>query len=448
MSKKRIFGAIAATLLLLVAGSIFYLVWRAGGPSATWARLKQNVTGAPAPASAGEKEAAIDYWTCTMHPSVKMKGPGKCPICGMDLVPVLKSPDKAPEKSSDQPQERSTFSIDPRRQQLINVQTTTAEFRRLEKEIRAVGIVALDETLIERVHPKISGWVDRVFVDFTLQHVHKGDPLFSVYSPELVATQEEYLLAVKTVKELAGSPFEHVSSGALSLLEATRRRLQLLDITDEQLRELESSGRIQKNVVVYSPASGHVLERNAFPNMRVTPETHLYTIASHARVWVQVQIDESDIPYIRQGQAAEMTTSAYPADLFQGRISYVYPHMDDKTRTMKARLEFANPRLKLKPEMYAEVRIRVPLGKQLTVPQSAVLRTGKRDLVFVDLGEGKMQLREVQLGVKVGEFYQLLAGLQAGEKVVSSGNFLVDAESKVQGIEAAWEQGQQPAHRH
>lgn len=448
MSKKRIFGVIAATLLLLVAGSIFYLVWRAGGPSATWTRLKQNLTASPAPAPTGEKEAAIDYWTCTMHPSVKMKAPGKCPICGMDLVPVLKSPEKAPEKSSDQPQERSTFSIDPRRRQLINVQTTTAEFRQLEKEIRAVGIVELDETLIERVHPKISGWVDRVFVDFTLQHVHKGDPLFSVYSPELVATQEEYLLAVKTVKELAGSPFEHVSSGAVSLLEATRRRLQLLDITDEQLRELESSGRIQKNVVVYSPASGHVLERNAFPNMRVTPETHLYTIASHARVWVQVQIDESDIPYIRQGQAAEITTSAYPADLFRGRISYVYPHMDDKTRTMKARLEFANPRLKLKPEMYAEVRIRVPLGKQLTVPQSAVLRTGKRDLVFVDLGEGKMQLREVQLGVKVGEFYQLLAGLQAGEKVVSSGNFLVDAESKVQGIEAAWEKGQQPAHRH
>ena len=265
----------------------------------------------------------IEYWTCTMHPSVRMKEPGTCPICSMDLVPVMKrsavSSDNASDSGDQIAGDQSTFTVDPRRQQLINVQTTVVEVRSLEKVIRTVATLELDETRIEYVHPKIQGWIDKVFVDFTLQHVNQGDPLFSIYSPELVSTQEEYLLALKTAENLTDSPFEHVSSGARSLFEATRRRLELFDITDEQIEELEKSGQVQKHLIVYSPVNGHVMEKNAFPNMYVTPETKIYTIADHTRIWAYVEIYENEISYVRQGQRVVMRTAAYPGEVFRGR---------------------------------------------------------------------------------------------------------------------------------
>jgi RND family efflux transporter MFP subunit len=362
----------------------------------------------------------------------------------MDLVPIMKrSPATLNNGTTNSGQQmagdKSTFTVDPRRQQLINVQTTEVEVRSLEKVIRTVATLELDETRIEYVHPKIQGWIQKVFVDFTLQHVNEGDPLFSIYSPELVSTQEEYLLALKTAENLADSPFEHVSSGARSLFEATRRRLELFDITDEQIEQLEKSGQVQKHLIVYSPASGHVMEKNAFPNMHVTPETKIYTIADHTRIWAYVEIYENEISYVREGQRVAMSTAAYPGEVFRGNITYVYPHLNAQTRTMRVRLEFPNPDLKLKPGMYSNIEIQVPLGATLAVPESAVLRTGKRDLVFVDLGSGTMQLRQVQIGAKAGGYYEILKGLETGERVVSAANFLIDAESKVQGVEASWE---------
>jgi RND family efflux transporter MFP subunit len=335
--------------------------------------------------------------------------------------------------------DKSTFTVDPRRQQLINVQTTEVEIHSLEKVIRTVATLELDETRIGYVHPKIHGWIDKVFVDFTHQHVNEGDPLYSIYSPELVSTQEEYLLALKNAENLADSPFEHVSSGARSLFEATRRRLELFDITDEQIKQLEKSGQVQKHLIVYSPVSGHVMEKNAFPNMYVTPETKIYAIADHTNIWASVEIYENEISYVREGQRVAMSTAAYPGEVFRGNITYVYPHLTEKTRTLRVRLEFSNPELKLKPGMYSNIEIQVPLGATLAVPESAVLRTGKRDLVFVDLGSGTMQLRQVQIGAKAGGYYEILKGLQTGERVVSAANFLIDAESKVQGVEASWE---------
>ena len=239
--------------------------------------------------------------------------------------------------------DHSVFTVDPRRQQLINVQTTSVKRRRLQKVIRTVANLEMDETQIKHVHPKFKGWIDQVFVDFTLQHVEKGDPLFSIYSPELVATQDEYLLAVKTAEDLGASSFDFVSNGARSLLGATRRRLQLFDVTDEQIHQLEKSGKTQESLTVYSPVSGHVMEKNAFENMYVTPETTIYSIADHTRIWAKAEIYENEISQVYQGQAVMMTLSAFPGEVFAGRISYVYPHLNKQTRTMQVRLEFPNP---------------------------------------------------------------------------------------------------------
>ena len=322
----------------------------------------------------------------------------------MDLVPVMKSPpatlDNVSANTAAQiAADESTFTVDPRRQQLINLQTTEVEVRSLEKVIRTVATLELDETRIEYVHPRIQGWIEEVFVDFTLQHVSRGDPLYSIYSPELVSTQEEYLLALETAENLADSPFEHVSTGARSLFEATRRRLELLDVTDEQIEQLEKSGQVQKHLIVYSPVSGHVMEKNAFPNMYVTPETKIYTIADHTQIWAYVQIYENEISYVHKGQPVVMSTAAYPGEDFRGNITYVYPHLNeadshpaDASGVSQSRVAGSNQ------GCTPTSRSRCPLGATLAVPESAVLRTGKRDLVFVDLGLGQMQLRQVEIG--------------------------------------------------
>ena len=432
--------SVSLILVSIVLASALIFFWNQA--PASW--LQETFTGEHQLVPVTGEDGEIEYWTCTMHPSVRMTEEGTCPICAMDLVPVMKSPpatsDNGLANAAQQiAGDKSTFTVDSRRQQLINVQTTEVEVRSLEKVIRTVATLELDETRIEYVHPRIQGWIDEVFVDFTLQQVNQGDPLFSIYSPELVSTQEEYLLALKTAENLADSPFEHVSTGARSLFEATRRRLELLDITAEQIEQLEKSGQVQKHLMVYSPVSGHVMERNAFPNMYVTPETKVYTIADHTQIWAYVQIYENEISYVHKGQPVVMSTAAYPGEDFRGNITYVYPHLNEATRTLRMRLEFPNPELRLKPGMYSNIEIQVPLGATLAVPESAVLRTGKRDLVFVDLGLGQMQLRQVEIGATASGYYEILKGLTAGERVVSAANFLIDAESKVQGVEASWE---------
>lgn len=387
------------------------------------------------PVPVKDEGGKIKYWTCTMHPSVRMPGPGKCPICAMDLVPVREEPAQAEVEEIN----RSTFTVSPERQQMIGVQTEPVSFHALEQVIRTVGRVELDETRIAYVHTKFSGWIDKVYANFTWQHVHKGDPLFSIYSPDLVSTQEEYLLALKSKEALSDSPFPHISRGANSLLEAARKRLLLWDITEEQIAELERTRQAKRTLIFYSPISGHITEKNAFENMRVEPGTRIYTIADHSRVWVHVDVYENEIPFVRLGQLATMTVPSYPGEVFRGKVSYIWPHLEHQTRTLKVRLEFPNPNLKLKPEMYANVELKVPLGRRLAIPSSAVLRTGAQDIVFVDRGQGRMEMRRVKLGAKAGDYYEVLRGLKPGEKIVSAANFLIDAESKVQGAEATWE---------
>ncbi len=415
-------------------------------------------------------EGEIDYWTCAMHPSVKMKEPGNCPICGMELVPVTKKPGTepaskstgketmaesessteigtvdhskhgigvpAPETGEGEPSSR--FTVSPERQQMIGVRTEPVEIRRMEKSIRTVGRVTLDETRTEQIHTKFSGWIDKLYVDYTLQHVKKGDPLFSIYSPELVSTQQEYLLALRSNEILSDSEFPEISGGASSLLDAAKRRLELWDISGSQIRQLGETGTVKDSLVIYSPVSGVVIEKNVFQNMYVEPGTNLYTIADHSNVWVEADIYENEIALVKPGDRASMTLESFPGEVFEGEITFMSPHLDMKTRTAKARLEFANPGMRLLPEMYADVNIDIPLGDKLTVPESAVLRTGDQDVVFVDKGGGDMEIRRVALGQKAGGYYEVLRGLSEGEKVVSRANFLSDSESKIQAAQAAW----------
>ncbi len=409
-----------------------------------------------------DEQGKIKYWTCTMHPSVRLSEPGKCPICAMDLVPVREltgtepqtaatpeMPDTAAAKAeaASPPEDTGLFTLGTERRQLIGVRFTEVAYRDLEKTIRTVGRVELDQQKIAKLHPKISGWIEETFVNYEWQHIRKGDRLFTIYSPQLVSVQEEYLLALKAQEELGGeNPFPKASLGARSLVEDTQTRLRLWDVTEEQIRELERTKQVKRTLTVYSPIGGHVIQRNAFPQMRVTPETNIYTIADHSTVWVHVDIYEDEIAWVRIGQTAKMTMRAYRNRVFRGKVTFIWPHLDPVTRTLKVRLEFFNSDLALKPEMYADVVLRIPLGARLVVPKSAVLPTGERNLVFVDRGEGRMEIRAVGLGVETGQFYEVVRGLQIGERVVTAANFLVDAESQVQGAIATW-QGKPPQRR-
>lgn len=433
-------GFWTGSVAIVAIGLIWYFGYREILP--WFSRFAMTETWQVEPPHRSDEE--ILYWTCPMHPSVKMPSAGRCPICGMDLTPVERTilPNSTPrgaEPVSTPVADPSIFSVDPARQRMMGLQTTPVAVRDLKKTIRTVGILEMDETRIHHVRTKIKGWIEDVFVNYTQQHVPNGAPLFSLYSPELVATQEEYLLAVRTAEELSSSPFQHVASGGRSLLDATRRRLAFFDMSEDQIRQLGETGQVRKSVIIHAPVAGHVMERNAFPNTYVNPETNLYTIVDHRYLWAQVEIYESDISDVREGQTARLTTVAYPGRVFQGKIAYLYPHMNARTRTMRARLEFPNPDLRLKPEMYADVEIDVYLGRRLSVPEKAVLRTGLRDVVFVQRAEGLIQLRKVALDSQVGDYYPVIRGLRLGERVVTSANFLIDSESRLRGIEAAWE---------
>ena len=382
------------------------------------------------------REPATEYWTCTMHPSVKMKDTGTCPICSMNLEHVKKEGMSTGGELGEAA--RSMFRVEPIRQQLIGVRTEPVVMRSLDRSITTIGTVELDETRITYVHTKYSGWISKVFVNYTGQHVKKGDPLFSLYSPELVATQEEFLLARKAQRALGDHPLEEVAMGAHSLLTAARRRLLLWDITEEQLDKLAETGEVQKDLIVYSTVEGHVNHRNAFENMLVEPGTRIYTVADHSRVWVHVEVYENDIRLVRLGQDAVMSVDAYPGRRFAGKVTYIWPHLSEASRTLRVRLEFANPNLILKPGMYAQARLYVSRHTAMVVPTSAVLRTGERDIVFVSHGQGRMEARRIEVGGRFEDFYEVSRGLKLGEEVVAAANFLIDAESQVQGAIASW----------
>jgi multidrug efflux pump subunit AcrA (membrane-fusion protein) len=343
---------------------------------------------------------------------------------GMDLVP--KYAEQTTEKMPS-----GTVKISPQRQQLIGVRTTTVERAPLTRMIRTTGYLVADETKIAHIHVKVKGWVDQVYVDFVGQLVKKGQPLFTVYSPDLVSTEQDYLIALRGKAYLGNAPFREVSEGADALLEATRERLKLWDISDEQIKKLEQTGKIEKTMTFYSPVTGFVLTRQAFPQSEVGPDKELYLVADLSTIWVDADVYEYELPYVHLGQKATMQLSYYPGKSYQGRISYIYPTVDPQTRTVKVRVEFSNPKFELKPQMFADVELNVNYGTNVLIPAEAVLDSGTRQTVFVAKGDGYFEPREIKVGPRVDDKFVVLSGLKPGETIVTSGNFLIDSESRL-----------------
>jgi len=375
-------------------------------------------------AASGEKK--VLYWYDQMNPSMRSDKPGKAPD-GMDLLPVY--------ADAGQPKDMAPGSvmISPAKQQLIGVRTDIVKRESLDRTIRAVAQVQVDETKIARIHVKIAGWIEQVNVDFIGKLVRKGEPLFSLYSPDLVATQQEYLIARRASVDLdlSSSPFPEVARGSESLLEAARERLRLWDINDDQLKELDDVGKVNRTMTMYSPIDGFVMKREVYPKTYVTPETELYEIADFSTVWVNAEIYEYEVPSVNVGQSAIMRLSYFPGKLHAGKVVYINPTVDPMTRTVKVRLEFPNPDFELKPDMFAEVELKISYGTQIVVPQEAVLDSGSEQVVFVAHEDGYFEPRKVQIGARLDDRLIVLSGLKPGEKIVTSGNFLIDSESRL-----------------
>ncbi len=401
---------------------------------------------------------------CPMHPQIIQDHAGTCPICGMDLVPMESDAPKEkgklvfyrspmnPSLTSQVPMKdemgmdyvpvyegelkgegtgldtHAAVKIDHERQQLIGLRTEKVAEGNVSGELRALGRVAVDETRVRKVNVKVEGFVEKLYVDFVGKPVAKGQPLFSLYSPEFVSAQREYLLALQTQKSLSGGSLQ--GSGG-ELLESARRRLSLWDVPKETIDHLEQTGEIQKALTLRSPISGVVTVKNVMEGARITPADILFEITDLSRVWVQVDVYEAELSRAKVGMPAELTTQASPGKTFRGRIVFVDPVMDPKTRTAKARVEFPNPAGELKPEMFGDVILKGQGRRGLIVPLDAVLDAGTTKVVFVSLGDGKFEPREVTTGTTVGEKIEIRSGLKVGEKVVVRANFLVDSESRL-----------------
>jgi membrane fusion protein, copper/silver efflux system len=367
------------------------------------------------------------------HPQ-EPKPPEPAPMAGM---PGMSAPENTAQEDqtlsarSAQNTVPGTVMLSPASQQLIGVRYTEARRTDMKRTLRSVGLVQMDDEKISRVHVKFAGWIEKVYLDYVGKLIKKGQPLFTLYSPDLVSAQQEYLIARKGQEYLSKAPYSDVASGADSLLRATRDRLQLLDITDEQIGALEETGKAQRTMTVHSPINGFVMNRNAFEQAYVTPETELYEIADLSTIWVYVDIYEYEAPYIHIGQPASMQLSYFPGKNYSGRVTYVYPTLDPKTRTIKVRLEFPNPKYELKPEMYADVQLAINYGMQVVVPSEAVLNSGTGQVVFIAKPGGYFEPREIKVGDQFDGQYIVLAGLKPGEKIVASGNFLIDSESRL-----------------
>src|SRR5438105_10414 len=322
--------------------------------------------------------------------------------------------------------------LSPERLQSIGVKTGRVESRIVEDEIRVTGNVAVDETRLSTVQVRYSGYIQKVFADATYQYLRKGQPLFTIYSPDLAATEREYLVAKQNQQRVAGSSVPGVAESAASLLSAASERLKQWGVPERELARLESTGQVQQELQVDSPVSGYITERNALPNLTVQPETRLYSVADLSTVWIFAEVFQNDLGRIKVGDRATLTVDTYPGRNFEGRVNFIYPQVDMTTRTARVRLIFPNPGLKLTPGMFVNTVLQVRAGTQLVIPVSGVLQSGTRQVVFVNRGDGYLEPRDVELGARAGDDFIVLKGLKEGEEVVTSANFLIDSESQLQ----------------
>jgi len=414
MKGLMIVVAVAAAL-----GLGFFVGGRHAGPARDAASVSE-------PAA----EAKVQY-TCSMHPFIIRDEPGLCPICGMELTPIKSGAGSlAPQGGEGAP---GQIVIDPVTSQNIGIRTAAVERRNLSRTIRTVGLVTYEEPSQYSVNSKIEGWIDRLQINETGQMVHKGQPLMEIYSPDLVAAQQEYLLALETSNRLAGASYAETAAGARRLLDASRTRLKYWDISDQQIRELEKSRQVRKTLTLYSPYQGIVTDKPVVEGMRVMSGMELLKISDISKVWVNADIYEYEQPWVKVGLPATVALPFAPGKALQGTITFIYPYVSGETRTVKARIELVNPGLELKPDMYTNVSIEAgTITSALALPGNAVLNSGKGQTVFVALGEGRFAPRQVKTGVSDENGYvQVLEGLQEGEQVVTSAQFMLDSESKL-----------------
>ncbi len=432
--------------------------------------------------TAGGKESNIDHWTCTMHPSVNAKDPGKCPICSMTLVPVMKrdagggttpegtqQPTNSPadgmksetpsgntkgteDKKGDgmqgmpgmsgggkemAPEKPGEFRVPMERQQQIGVTYATVESKPLNHTIRAAGKVAPDTQRLWRVVARAGGYVQELGVSAPGEIVKKGQVLMTLYSPELLTTQRE-LIDLLRMRDSAPKGPHSARADAQSLIESAERRLRLWNITDEQVAKIEKSRKAEEALPILSKMDGVVQALPVTQGMTIAPGNTLVDVADLSVVWVWGDFYQEELPMLQIGQEVTVTSASYPGEEFKGKLSLIDPFINDVKRTGRVRLDIQNPELKLKPEMYVDVLLQMEMGQSLVVPVSAIMPTGKRSIAFVDKGEGKLEPRFLELGGKFGDVYAVKSGLNEGERVVASANFLIDAESKIQGALKSW----------
>jgi membrane fusion protein, copper/silver efflux system len=389
------------------------------------------------PGKGGDQKAAQgkQLYTCSMHPFIIKDKPGTCPICGMELIKKIDSVAGAAQ-TPEQKQQADMLghvSLSPTQRVMANVATVAVQQGTLNKEINAVGIVQFDQSRQAKVTAWVAGRIDKLNVTTVGAFVTKDKPVAEIYSPDLLATQQEYLLAIRSRDQLKKSPIPSISENGEGLVSSARERLKLFGVKDHQIAELEKAGKPTIRLPIYTPLSGTVIEKMVQLGQYVTAGEVLFSIADLSKVWVEIDVFENEVPYVRVGQHVEIRSAPEHGAPTNGRISFVYPFHDPKTHTVKARVEMANPGSQLKPDMFVNAIIRVPQVRGIVVPVTAIIDTGKRQVVWVESTPGMFEPRDVQVGERVDEKVQILAGLKPGDKVAVSGGYLIDSESQLKG---------------
>jgi Cu(I)/Ag(I) efflux system membrane fusion protein len=366
------------------------------------------------------------------HKAVESKAEDKKEVMPADMAMPEQPSAGKPLAEQSKVEGYAPIELPPERVQKMGITMAKISLRKFTRTLRTTGIVEIDETRLTHVHTKTNGWIEELYVDFIGKPVKKGQPLFSIYSPELLTTQEEYLLALKDSERNVKGPLSNeVGQASKDLLAAARRRLELWDMPAEEIDNLEKTRTPKRTVVINSPRDGVVIQKDILKGMSVNPEMHLYAIADLSNIWVKADIYENDISFTRVGQSANLSIAALPEKILKGVVKFIDPVLDEATRTVKVRFEFDNKEELLKPGMYATIELEIDKGSGLAVPEEAVIDTGKRKIVFISKGEGRFDPREVKLKEKADKFYPVISGLSENELVVTSAQFLIDSESSL-----------------
>jgi Cu(I)/Ag(I) efflux system membrane fusion protein len=389
-------------------------------------------------AAEGKAAAGKQLYTCSMHPFIIRDKPGTCPVCGMELIKKIDS-GAVGETAAQTPEQKKQaemlghVALSTTQRVMANVATVEAKQEPLNKEINAVGIVQYDQSRQAKVTAWIAGRIDRLNVSTVGAFVSKDRPVAEVYSPDLVSTQQEYLLALRSRDQLKNSSIPSIAQNGEGLVASARQRLMLFGVKESQIAELERAGKPNIRLPIYTPLSGIVIEKMVQKGQYVNTGEVLFNIADLSRVWVEIEVYENEFPNIKIGQQVEILSQSFPGKPFSGRVSFIYPFLDPKTRTVKARVEMANPGMRLKPDMFVNAVIKVALGKVLVVPVTAVIDSGKRQTVWVETTAGMFEPHDVQVGQRTDDKVQILSGLKPGDKVAVSGAYLIDSESQLKG---------------